>query len=503
MNKLLISKTTFLDYLFCAKNVWLKLHKPELLEKFALSEFEKHLLEQGNEVDAYARNLFLGGMEVVAKGDEAVLETSRFMSMKAPAIFQATFVQDGFLAKNDVLAYDKKSDQWNLYEVKGTNSLKENVSERDHIDDLTFQASILKRAGVKVGKYFLVHLNKEYIKMGELDVEELFLKDDVTDKVLSKLEEIEEKMEVAKNYLMSGNEPKGNCECLYKGRSNHCTTFHYSNPQVPDYSVHDLARIGSSKRKLQNFIEKEIFHLEDVPEDTELSDIQWNQIRAHKHQKTTINYEKISEVLKSLKYPLYFFDYETFAPAIPVFNGFKPYQRIPFQFSLHVLREFGGELEHFEYLHEELSDPSEEVAELLEKYIEPQGTVIVWNKSFEAGVNRELGEREPKYKKTMERINGQLYDLMDIFKEQHYVHPKFRGSTSIKKVLPALISEVELSYKKLGIKEGGQASNAWWQMISPGLNKSEKAQISKDLRIYCGVDTKAMYAIWKHLYELS
>ncbi len=189
MNKFLISKTTFLDYLFCAKNVWLKLHKPELLEKFALSEFEKHLLEQGNEVDAYARNLFPGGMEVVAKGEEAVLETSRFMSMKVPAIFQATFVEDGFLAKNDVLAYDKKSNKWNLYEVKGTNSLKENVSERDHIDDLTFQASVLKRAGVKVNKYFLVHLNKEYIKMGELDVEELFLKDDVTDKVLNKLEE--------------------------------------------------------------------------------------------------------------------------------------------------------------------------------------------------------------------------------------------------------------------------------------------------------------------------
>jgi len=502
MNQFLISKTTFLDYLFCAKNIWLKLHKPELLEKFALSEFEKHLLEQGNEVDVYARNLFPEGVEIISKGEEAVLETSRFLSMKAPAIFQATFVKDGFLAKNDILAYDKKNDKWDLYEVKGTNSLKENVAERDHIDDLTFQASVLKREGVNVGKYFLVHLNKDYVKRGKLNVEKLFLKEDVTDKVLNKLGEIEEKMEVVRNYLMSKQEPKGSCECLYKGRSKHCTTFSYSNPQVPDYSVHDLARIGSSKRKLQTFIENEIFHLHDVPEDMELSDIQWNQIRANKHSKISINHEEISRALKDLKFPLYFFDYETFAPAIPVFNGFKPYQRIPFQFSLHVLEKPETKLKHFEYLHEKLSDPSERVAELLEKYIEPQGTVIVWNKSFEAGVNKEIGDREPKYKKIMERINNQTYDLMDIFRDQHYVHHEFRGSVSIKKVLPALISEQKLSYKTLQIKEGGQASNAWWQMVSPEMISKQKAQIAKDLKIYCGVDTKAMYEIWKHLYEL-
>jgi len=502
MNQFLISKTTFLDYLFCAKNIWLKLHKPELLEKFALSEFEKHLLEQGNEVDVYARNLFPEGVEIISKGEEAVLETSRFLSMKVPAIFQATFVKDGFLAKNDVLAYDKKSKKWNLYEVKGTNSLKENVMIRDHIDDLTFQAVVLKRAGIEVDKYFLIYLNKEYKKEGDLIPKELFIIDNQTEKVLNKFAEIEEKMEVAKNYLNAEIEPRGYCECLFKGRSNHCTTFGYSNQIVPEYSVHDLARIGSSKRKLQTLVENEIFNLHEVPEDMDLSDIQWNQIKAHKHNKTSIKYEEISEVLKNLKFPLYFFDYETFAPAIPVFDGFKPYQRIPFQFSLHVLDKPGDELKHFEYLHEKFSDPSEKIAKLLEKYIEPIGTVIVWNKSFEAGVNKELGEREPKYKKIMERINGQFYDLMEIFKNQHYVHPEFRGSASIKKVLPAIVSEFELSYKKLGIKEGGQASNAWWQMISPRLNKTEKAQISKDLKIYCSVDTEAMYKIWKHLYEL-
>src|SRR3989344_5951713 len=140
---MIISKTTFLEFLMCPKNIWLKIHKPELLKLFALSPFELQLAEQGNEVEAYARNLFPGGVLVTETGDEAYRETERYMLSKIPAIFQATFVVDGFIAKNDVLAYEKKSEHWDLYEIKGTNSLKENGGGRDHIDDLAFQASVL------------------------------------------------------------------------------------------------------------------------------------------------------------------------------------------------------------------------------------------------------------------------------------------------------------------------------------------------------------------------
>ena len=151
---MLISKTTFLDFLYCPKNVWLKLHKPELAKHFVLSEFEKHLLEQGNEVESYSRNLFPDGIEVVGTGEEACQETVRLMTAKIPTIFQATFIVDGFIARNDALVYDTANNCWDLYEVKGSNSLKENTPEHDHIDDLTFQASLLKRANIPVGRYF-------------------------------------------------------------------------------------------------------------------------------------------------------------------------------------------------------------------------------------------------------------------------------------------------------------------------------------------------------------
>lgn len=497
---MIISKTTFLDFVFCPKNTWLKLHKPELLEKFSLSAFEQNLMEQGNEVEAYARNLFPGGIEVVETGERAVEETVRFMTAKMPSIFQATFIVDGFIARNDALVWNAEQKVWDLYEIKGTNSLKEGGTDHNHIDDLTFQASVMRRANITVGRYFLVHLNKEYVRFGAINTEKLFLIEDQTESVLAELPRIEEQMETAKKYLLGKNEPKGGCECIYNGRSRHCTTFSYSNPEVPDYSVHDISRIGSSKRKLETLIEQKIYEIENVPEDMDFSDIQINQIAVHRRKKSIVDLDGIKEELLNLKFPLYFFDYETYAPAIPVFDGYRPYQRIPFQFSLHILEKPDKEMTHVEYLHEELSDPSENIAQLLEEHIGATGTVITWNKSFEAGVNKELALRMPQHKATIERVNSLLYDLMDVFKKQHFVHPEFRGSTSIKKVLPALVPE--LSYKDLGIKEGGQASNSWWEMLSPATHRDISEQIAKDLKIYCGLDTYAMYAIWDKLNKM-
>lgn len=496
-----ISKTTFQEYLFCPRNIWLKLHKPELLKEFELSNFERHLVEQGNEVELCARHLFPGALEVVDRDERGVARTAELMEVKTPTIFQATFIVDGFIARNDALSWDEKNNCWNLYEVKGTNDINEKENDHNHLDDLAFQASVLKRAGVHVGKYFLVHLNHEYIRLGDLDYKELLLVEDMTPEILLRFDEIEIKMENAKHYLLTEKEPRrDDCKCIYKGRSGHCTTFKYSYPDVPEYSVHDIARIGSSKKKLEALIERGIYHIEKIPEDISFSEIQTNQIDAHRSGKSSIQIERVREELEKLPYPLYFFDYETYAPAVPQFNTYRPYQRIPFQFSLDILEQPDAELVHKEYLHTEFSDPTEEVAKCLDEWIGARGTVIAWHKSFEAGVNREIGERLPKYKVTMERINNMLYDLEDVFKKQHYVHPNFHGSSSIKKVQPTLVPE--LSYKDLEIHEGGQASSSWWTMVSPETAPEESAKIARNLLEYCGRDTYAMYVVWRELQKL-
>jgi hypothetical protein len=169
-----ISKTAFLDFLFCSKNHWLKLHKPELLDKFVLSDYEQHLADEGNEVETHARNLFPGGVEVKAYGDVACRQTAELIPAKVPAIFQATFIIDGFLARNDVLAFDAKTKSWHLYEVKGTSAVHETGGGHNHLDDLAFQLSVLKRSGASVSKCFVTHLNSEYVRVADLDIEKSF-----------------------------------------------------------------------------------------------------------------------------------------------------------------------------------------------------------------------------------------------------------------------------------------------------------------------------------------
>jgi len=479
----------------------LRLRKPELVDSFTLTEFDKHLLEQGNEVEAHARQLFPGATLISATGDQAVEETRRLMADRVDAIFQATFLVDGFFAKCDVLKRGAVPGTWDLFEIKGTNAKKEGNEDRDHISDLTFQKHVLELAGVTVDRANIVHLNKKYIRAGDLDVRALFTVSDSTDQVDALSAGLLEEMHAAREYLNQANEPNVGCDCHLSGRSRHCRTFAYSHPEIPEYSVHDIVRIGQSKKKIEYFMDERIFVIDEVPDEYELGDAQQMQVRAHKSQKPIIDVGEIERILGSYTFPLYFFDYETYAPAIPAFDGFGPYVRIPFQFSLHVLRDAETEPEHVEYLQLDRSDPTRAVAQLLDQYIDPKGTVIVWYAPFERGVNKEIGDRLSAYATQMARINGQVRDLRDIFSKQHYVHPDFRGSTSIKDVLPVLVPE--LSYDGLMIKEGTAASEQWWAMTAAGTEAAERAIIADALRTYCKLDTYAMYAIWKTLKQVG
>src|ERR1035437_4117022 len=357
-----ISKTTFLQFQICPKDTWLRLHKPELVEKFVPIEFERHLFEQGNEVEERARQLFPNGVLVTATDDEAVEETRRLMAEGTEAIFQATFLADGFYTKCDVLKPGAAPGTWDIFEIKGTNSKKEGSEDRDHISDLAFQKHVLELAGIRVSRTHLVHLNKEYVRTGPLDLQALFIIDDSSEQVNALAAGLLQEMYAAREYLNKGKEPNVGCDCHLSGRSRHCRTFSYSHPEIPDYSVHDIVRIGQSKKKLEYFMDDHIFVIDDVPDDYKLGDAQQLQVRAHKTQQPIIEQSAIEEVLRSYTFPLYFFDYETYAPAIPAFDGYGPYKKIPFQFSLHILRDTESEPEHVEFLQLDRSDPTRAVA---------------------------------------------------------------------------------------------------------------------------------------------
>lgn len=457
-------------------------------------------MANGNLVEEWARKLFPDGIWVKSGDEGSAISTRSHMESGDHTLFQSTFVHDVFMARNDVLKFDSTSRKWDLYEVKGTNSLNETSDKIDHIEDASFQAIVMKEAGIALGRVYLVHLNKEYVRSGTINVHELFEQEDITQQVRERENETRDGMHRAKEILLQNDEKAVECRCIYAGRSGHCTTFAHSHPHVPDYSVHDISRIGNSKKRLAELVDTGVLDLDDIPEDFDLSDNQRLQVSVHQSHKPLVDAIAIEAVLSRLEYPLYFLDYETYPSAIPLFDGYHPYQQIPFQFSLHVVDAPDAEPAHFEYVHESDSDPAPELSKELQSRIGKTGTVIVWNKSFEQGRNKELGEQNPEYREFFADVNKRVFDLIDIFKDRHYVHPAFKGKTSIKSVLPVMVPE--LSYKALAIKEGGTASQKWFDAVFGDMSDAQRQQIFTDLKIYCGLDTYAMYAIWKALQSI-
>jgi len=459
-----LSKTNYLIYQNCEKNAWLKIHKPDIYFKYPISAFEEGLIETGNEIDDLARNLYPDGIVVENRKDFDY--TKRLVAEKELVIYQPVFQSEKYQIACDIIVWNENSKKYDVHEVKASNfgdDKKKKAKNDLYIKDLAFQYITMKEAGVPVGKLYLRRLNSDYIRRGKLDINLLFTKEDFTEKVLEKEKEILEEMSLAYDYLKQEDEPTGNCSCITKGRNAHCTTFAYSNPEVPSYSVHDISRIGLSKRKLEELIDSGILDILDVPEDFKLSEKQENQIRVAKQKTEILDREKLQEFLDTIKYPITFFDYETFPSAIPRFDGYSPYNQIPFQFSVHILEEPNGELKHREFIYTKSDNPDIHLIKALQKLIPDKGSVIVWYKSFEMSRNKELGKRNPQYNNFLQNLNDRIIDLEDPFKAQFYVLPEFKGKTSIKYVLPALVPE--LSYKNMDIQEGATASNTWNKIV--------------------------------------
>jgi len=496
-----LTKTDYLIYRDCAKNAWLKIHKyNEVYKLKPLSVFEQTIIETGNEVDKLARNLFHGGIEIEDRNDSE--GTMKLVEARTPVIYQPVFETDLYKVVCDILVWNKENEVYDLYEVKASNS-GENKKAKDELYsyDIAFQYLVLKELNIiPIGKLNLIRFNNEYVRGTELDLQELFVKEDFTERVLEISEIVKTEMKIAYDFLSQETEPFGNCKCITRGRSSHCTTFAYSNPNVPDYSVHDISRIGMSKKKLAELVDSSIFLIEDVPEDFKLSEKQRNQVEATQLDKVYVNKEEIREFMKNISFPISFLDYETFAAGIPRFADFSPFNQITFQFSLHIALDKKNEPEHEEFIFTENKNPDEEFILALKEKLPENGTVIVWNKSFEINRNKDLSKRNPEYKEFLDSVNNRVIDLMDIFSDQHYIHPKFKGKTSIKYILPVLAPE--LSYKALDIQEGATASDTWNKIVRGEYSKEEALQQTEYLKIYCKLDTYAMYAIWKHLIEI-
>jgi CRISPR/Cas system-associated exonuclease Cas4 (RecB family) len=482
----MITKTNYIQYLKCPRSLWLSKYRKDL--KPTLSDSEQFRIDQGHEVEELSRCLFDQGALISALDlEEAEEQTKELLDGKG-VIYQATVIYDGLAARADIIVFNEAEDGWDLYEVKSSSELK-----NEYLDDVTFQKYVFEESGYKIANVYVIYLNNEYLRRGDIDLVQLFVVENVNEQVKERSLSIVEQTNRAKQVLVEASYEDVECGCTLSSSDYPEQCF----GELPEFSVHKL--LSRSHKRKNELLDMGIVDVGDIPEVFPLSIKQELYARAYKTQETIIDKDAIKERLESLIYPLYFLDYETVSLAVPPFDGYKPYQQMVFQYSLHVLHE-DGSLNHYEYVADSAcEDPSKELLVSLSKAIDQAGTVIVWNESFEIGRNNEMAELYPEYESfIMSLVNNRVFDLMNIFFEQLYVDPRFNASYSIKKVLPVLVPE--LKYDDLEISEGMTASLSWYRYYFEG-DKTIK-NIQSNLKEYCKLDTLAMVEIYKVLRGL-
>lgn len=358
-----LTKTDFLEFLRCRKNFWLMKNDPDAYVQPELTEFEKTKISEGSEVELLARSLFAGGTLISGSRESQITQTQDLIANKESPIYQATFLTArNALARIDVLVYDVERKEWIIYEVKSSTSVKTD-RKHNHVMDVAFQKTVAREAGVSVGQVFIVVLNKSYVRQGKTDPGALFNFIDVTEDVEKVLESTESEISEALEWLKRDEMDRSSCSCMYLSRNNHCSSFALLNPDVPEYSVHDISRITSKKLKL--LIDTGVNSVKDVPPDFDLTPNQRRQVDVAVAQTPAVDVSKIKKTLEGLKYPIYFLDYETFSSAIPVFQGSSPHQNLPFQASVHILNG-DDTLNHREFLSESVETALGDLMEFLE-----------------------------------------------------------------------------------------------------------------------------------------
>lgn len=493
-----LSKSKYCGLWQCPKIAWLKKYKPE---EYIIDENTKSRMENGNIVGDLAMQLFGDYNEVTTYTNnkldipKMIEKTKQYMLDGLDNICEASFNYNGLYCAVDILR--KQDNGYAIYEVKSSTHEDNYV----YIVDIAYQKYVLEHCGVKVTGTYLVNINSDYIFDGTLKLNELFKITDVWKFVVDEQKEVEEKIKMAEKLLEDKNEPNidisCNCNSPYK-----CGFWKYCSKHLPKPSVFDLYRLNFSKKI--EYYNRGIISFDDLEKTGWfLGDIRNRQIEYALHDKGVyVDKENIKKFLDTLSYPLYFLDFETQQPIIPLYKGTRPYQQIPFQYSLHYIENKGGELKHKEFLGISGEDPRRGLAEALCNDIPAGACVLAYNKKFECGRIGELAEIFPDLQKHLYSIEFSIKDLLDPFRYGYYYKKEIGGSFSIKSVLPAMFpDDPTLNYHNLdGVHNGGEAMSIFPKIKDMPLKEQEVAR--HNLLKYCELDTFAMVKIWQELETL-
>jgi hypothetical protein len=486
-----LSKSRFQKGLQCEKALWLSIRAPELAQP--VSESRQWIFDQGTEVGRLAQRLFPGGVEVeedYLHSAEALETTSRLVAEGARALYEPAFFFDGVLVRVDALV-PVPGGAWDLFEVKSTARLKP-----EHVTDAAVQTYVVEGAGLRVRRSHIVHLNTGYVfEGGEYDLGDLFTIEDVTEQARSFMPSVPLTLERFRA-MLEGPEPEvriGSC-C---GTPYECDYIAYCRRFLPEeHPITELPRL--SEGLLHALLDEGFTCIADVPCDFPgLSSEQRAMAEVIQSGEPSVDLDRLERALGQMEWPVYHLDFETINPALPLWPGTRPYQQIPFQYSIHVHHR-DGSYEHREYLHTGTEDPRSALAERLVSDLGDVGSITHYT-AYERTMLRALAEAVPEQAPALRAAIARLYDLEPVIRSSTR-HPDAAGRTSIKYVLPAWCPD--LSYAALSIGDGQTASARYLHAITGRVSDTEAQAIYDDLREYCGLDTFAMVRLLDALQAL-
>ena len=453
---------------------------------------QQAVFDAGTNVGVLARELFKGGVDASPPNPFSyhisVAKTKALIERGVPVIYEAAFQFEGVLCALDILV--KHGNDWHAFEVKSTTSVKD-----QHQQDAALQYYVVSHCGIHIQDISIIYLNNQYVRSGRLAIHQLFTVQSVLEEAMARQEFITTKALELKKLLLEATEPSieigPHCfdpyECDF---TNHCWMH-----MPKENSVFDLGSSSGWKLLAQGY-----HALDQIPQGYVLNNKATQQLEHHRSGSTHIDKGELKTFLDSVTFPVYFFDFETIMPGIPEFEQSRPYQKIPFQFSLHVLRHRQATLSHHEFLGDGISDPRPTLIEAMIQLLGKSGSIVCYNMSFEKTCIKELAEAFPLYATELLAINDRIIDLMLPFQHRWYYHPNFKGSYSIKAVLPVMVPA--LHYNQLEIQEGTMASLVYSQLKlqDEEIKSNQRAQ----LLAYCKMDTLAMVKILEQLeFELN
>ncbi|MBR3363816.1 MAG: DUF2779 domain-containing protein, partial [Solobacterium sp.] len=347
----------------------------------------------------------------------------------------------------------------------------------------------------------LVYINNGYERIGELDLSGLFRIEDLTAVAYAKQPEVEANVESFRTVLRKRKEPERDLgACCFSPYA--CGFFPYCSRHLPKPNVFDLAAV-QLRTKLQ-YYRKGLISFQDLVETGCLSSSAKLQAETELYDLNAhIETDQIAEYLKNITYPLYYLDFESFQPPVPLYDYSFPFEQIPFQYSLHYQKKKNGRLYHKEFLAYPYDDPRQAIAERLCADIPGDVCVLAYNMSFEKSCINRLAELFPDLREHLLMISSHIVDLITPFQKKWFYCKDMHGSYSIKAVLPALFpDDPELDYHHLaGVQNGAEASAMFLKMRF--MDQETLEENRSYLLKYCELDTYAMVKILQKLQELT